>query len=296
MKPQLVFGCIMLSNIALIAQSTDTILRSEDEKLDNITSRVRSGDYSALNEVSAFPAPIAVPYLEFWMRPLSTGQQRAAASEALGQVQGYADYIQQDMGKTTAEGVVPVSDFGLLEAIGTPEAAAVVAPYLFDFKTITPQEGDLMGDSNLFEALDTLTQMKLPGAPPPQSPQMSHSAYLIEWQRWAISKGFVPKEWSSRVGAPAWLARMDEVENAVPMPASTTRQSIGPTIPSSSAVANLPVPSNTLSLSPIAPSSPAAISSTSAPYARSRTTTWITLLVAAIILATCGIIAIARRK
>jgi len=262
MKTHLICGCIILFNIALIAQSPDTVLGREDERLDNITNRVRGGDYNALKEASTLPAPIAVPYLEFWMRPLSTEQQRKAASEALGQVQGYADYIRQDMAKTTAEGGVPESDFELLAAIGTPEAAAVVAPYLFDFKTITPQRGDLMGDSNLFEALDTLTRMKLPEAPPPQSPQMSHSAYLMEWQRWAISKGLVPKEWSSRVAAPAWLIRMDAVEKAVPMPVLTTTTAQQPArtaVPLSSIASGSPSSTNT----PPAAISPSAVENAS---------------------------------
>ncbi len=219
---------------------------SEKATLNRITDQVNSGNYSALYDAAKLPAPVAIQYLYLWTAPANSSPQVQVVGQALKQVAGYADYLRQDMASITAQGGVPVGDFEIVELIDTPEAAAVIAPYLFDFKTTTPQDGDLMGDSNLFEALDTLTQMKLPGAPPPQSPQMSHSAYLMEWQRWAISKGFVPKGWSVRVGSPAWLIGMDEVERGAPTSVSNSSpQRVVSATPSSLIEASSPGPSST---------------------------------------------------
>jgi hypothetical protein len=177
-----------------------------------------------------------------------------------------------------------VGDFEVAELINTPEAAAVLAPYLFDFKTITPQEGDLAGDSNVNEALYTLTQMKLTGAPLSKSPGISNSAYLMEWQRWAIAKGFVPQSWSSRVGAPASWLKLDAIERQPPtLIHSKSSQQTPP-----SASPSLPTPTNTPSPSP-APS----VSATKAPSG-STFTTWGAVVLVLLIIG--GVVVMLKRR
>ena len=138
-----------------------------------------------------------------------------SARAALQQVAGYEDFLREDIAKASAEGRVPGYDFNTLEEIATPEAAQVVAPYLFDFKTVTPPNGDLEGDSNVGAALLALQRMNIPSAPKISS-EASNSAVLIAWQRWAIANGLVPKGWSSRVGAPSWLLALDAAGSAAP--------------------------------------------------------------------------------
>jgi len=243
MKPRLIFGCFLLLISTGLAQSTipDSVSVNDRAKLNSISDHVDSGDYNALYEAAEMPASVAVPYLEFWTGLGRTPQQHEAAVEALRNVQGYADYLRSDMSGITASGYIPSKDFEILELIGTEPAAAVVAPYLFDFNTIVAPSGDLAGDSNLAEALYTLNRMKLSYAPSPVPIGLhSDSEELIAWQKWAIAKGFVPKEWTSRVGAPAWLLGMEAWKPPTPTP-QPIRTASSP-LP---ATASSPVPTNT---------------------------------------------------
>jgi hypothetical protein len=211
----------------------------ENAKLSEISRRVSSGDYNALFEAAKLPAPVAVPYISKWAGwgPGPRPQSDQAARAALRQVNGYAAYLRDDVAKASAGGIVPVYDFIIMEQIATPEAAAVVASYLFDFKTTMPPDGDLLGDSNVGEAMLSLVRMKLPDAPS-MAPGMLNSAELIAWQKWAIAKGYVPKDWSSRVGAPAWMLKMEAWKPPTPTPLAT--KSPSPVAASSPSSANVP--------------------------------------------------------
>jgi hypothetical protein len=103
-------------------------------------------------------------------------------------VNGYAAYLQDDLAKANAEGTVPGYDFIILEEIDTPKAASVIAPYLFDFDTMTPPDGDLPGDSNLGGALLALRRMNLPDAPS-LSPEASNSTALKSMAKMGHSEG-----------------------------------------------------------------------------------------------------------
>lgn len=226
---------------------------TEQSELSGITSRVYAGDYSALSEVAKMPASVAVPYLYWWTGRNPNQQQREIIRNALRQVQGYANYLQQDMANASSEGVVPVYDFDILQDIGTPKAAAVVAPYLFDFKTITPPDRDLAGESNVGDAVWTLQQMKLPDAPN-FSPQTPNSTVLVAWQRWAIAKGFVPESWISRVGAPIWLKELDAYGESAPAPAKSPKQLQAQGPPASAEASAAPSASAPPVVQPSAPS------------------------------------------
>jgi len=196
--------------------------QAQEELLDSISQRVRSGDYKALFEAAKLPPEIAIPYISQWgtdgpgPRPPSDSVVRAA----LIQVHGYADYIKADIAKAGAvappyKGMVPWYDFETLSLISTPEAAAIVAPYLFDFQMRgePPSPGSFCGtstlDANCDGAVSSLELMNWGDAPAGEFSQMDNSAILIAWQKWAISKGYVPKDWSSRVQAPAWMLQME---------------------------------------------------------------------------------------
>jgi hypothetical protein len=171
--------------------------------LAGVTAEVEAGNYDALSEASKLPADVAVPYLELWTRLKNCFDTKAneAAANALRNTNGAVQYITRDLAARTAQNNVALYDFVLLEIIRTQEAAAAVAPYLFDFKTSRPPNGDLPGDDNWAEAYNTLNRMNLPDTPS-SNPPARDSLLFVEWQKWAVAKGYVPKDWSSRVGAP----------------------------------------------------------------------------------------------
>jgi hypothetical protein len=221
--------------------------QAQEELLTTTTQRVRSGDYKALFEAAKLPPEIAIPYISYW------GTDRVgprAPSDivraALIQVHGYADYIKADIAKAGAvappyKGMVPWYDFEILSLIATHEAAAIVAPYLFDFQMRgePPAPGSFCGtctlDANCDGAVLSLELMNWGDAPAGEFSQMDNSAILIAWQKWAISKGYVPKDWSSKVQAPAWMLQMDAFEGT---PSNLSKQpniSLGsPTVPQAS--------------------------------------------------------------
>jgi hypothetical protein len=226
MKPHLIFGCLVLLIASGFSQTTGSVSEGDRAKFDNIlddvTGRVRGGDYKALNETAAMPASIAVPYLQFWTAPRNGPALSNAAGAALSNVQGYAEYFRQDMARIVAQGSIPGDDFIALGCIGTQEAAEVVAPYLFDTTLITLNPGE-PPDTLAGWAETILEQMKLSDAPKLGVPTPSAVA-LVAWQKWAISKGFVPKDWTSRVGAPDWMRRMDAWKPPQTPPAAVAPQ------------------------------------------------------------------------
>jgi len=211
MKQSSVSAVLLLS--VLLASTTpaspDSTPANENARLSEITNRVFAGKYDALYEVTQMPPAIAIPYLYKWTRYRGGDkpEEYETANKALQMVDGWAGYLRADIAKILAQGGVPGRDFEIIEAIGTLEAAAVAAPYLFDSRRITMNEGE-PPDSLVGWAATKLTRMKLPDAPK-ASPYIRSAVTLVEWQRWAIAKGLVPKEWSSRVGAPAWWLERD---------------------------------------------------------------------------------------
>jgi len=251
MRFSLVFACLIFvpSVWAVERGFPQSASPSETATLNSISDRVHSGDYSALHEAAKMPASVSIPYLYMWAGHGNDSPQHEIADQALRQVQGAVDYLRQDMSSTFSQGLVPVNDFEILGMIGTPEAAAVVAPYLFDPRLIDVNKDGRPYDVCAF-AEGALEKMGFPDAPKNGllTPDVSNSAVLIEWQKWAIAKGFAPKGFSARVGAPAWMLRWDAMDRPVPTPVATkTPQSIQTTIPSSSIAASPPVPTNSSS-------------------------------------------------
>ena len=116
----------------------------------------------------------------------------------------------------------------IIAAIGTPEAAAVVAPYLFDFTTI-PDDGDMLASMTAISATLALGRMNLPGAPRPRKPDSYKTEDIIAWQQWAVTKGWVPKEWSAKVGAGETIRQLLQIErSALTQPNSASPAVITP--------------------------------------------------------------------
>jgi len=210
---------------AAFSQSA-SLSEAEQSKLDGIAQRVRSGDFKALFEASTFPPETAVPYISSWgQNDLSPRPPKdAIIGAALKQVPGCIEYIKKDIAKTCAPlgGLVPWYDFDTLSLMSTPEAEAVIAPYLFDLEMRTPPGtpdtkgsncGTTLTDANCDGAELSLERMNLWDAPYGEHSLADGSVILIAWQKWAITKGFVPKDWSSKVKAPDWMLNMEKVEN-----------------------------------------------------------------------------------
>lgn len=253
MNRYLIWSLLVMLSMTKLMQTQAAETSNDRTTLKGITDRVRAGDSGALSEVAQMPAAVAVPYLEFWTHsnPGRTTQQNEAAVSALKNVQGYAEYIREDMQQASSQGNVPLRDFALLKAIGTSEAEQVVAPYLFDLQTVIPPHGDLLGESSCVTALNSLEGMNLPGAPT-SSPQMSDSDYLKSWQKWAIAKGLVPRNWSGRIGAPDWMLKLEAFEKsgaeARAVKSLHLNQSVRPSVPVTAEAtpsASVPVPQQT---------------------------------------------------
>jgi hypothetical protein len=222
MKKTFVIFLAILSGALVSAQTTSNLEKQAlDAKLNNIGARVDAGDYSAFSEATKLPTATALRflYILYDRRAKSDTRRDEAAIEAMRNVPGYADYLRQDMAKIVAQGGIPGADFKILETIDTPEAAAVAAPYLFDPRLITLNKGE-PPDTIAGWAETILKRMNLPDAPK-LGLQTPNSVVLVEWQKWAIAKGYVPKDWSSRVGAPAWLLKMDAWRPPTPTPLPT---------------------------------------------------------------------------
>lgn len=188
--------------------------RPYENKLRIITARVATGDYAALNEASELPASVAVPYLSTWTdRAGQPEGERAAAVKALTSVRGYAEYLRNHMSTISLEGVVPARDFDVLRVLRTREAAEIAASYLFDVKTVMPESGDVGRLSNVEYAVLAIDDIDLPGTPKPEpKSRYPSSDHLIALQKWSIAERLVPESWESRVGAPDWMLKEEEME------------------------------------------------------------------------------------
>ena len=292
MRFSLVFACLIFvpSVWAVERGFPQSASPSETATLNSISDRVHSGDYSALHEAAKMPASVSIPYLYMWAGHGNDSPQHEIADQALRQVQGAVDYLRQDMSSTFSQGLVPVNDFEILGMIGTPEAAAVVAPYLFDPRLIDVNKDGRPYDVCAF-AKGALEKMGFPDAPKDTllTSYVSNSSILIEWQKWAIAKGFAPKGFSARVGAPAWMLRLDAMDRPAPTPlAAKSPQPIQTAGSPLSTRASSPVPTNT----PSPTADPSAVETKAAGHAAG-------ILVAAcffILLTIGGIFALKRRS
>lgn len=296
MKNWLVFAYLFALTSAMAVEATFPVTASRNQKvvLNRISDSVNSGDYAALYEAAKMPAPVAIPYLYMWTRAGSVPntQKDSAICSALGLVQAYSGYLQQDIANIFAQGSIPVNDFEILGLIKTPEAAKVAAPYLFD-----PRSIDLNKDGRPYDICGlaelALSKMTFSDAPKdgPLTPYVSRSTVLVEWQKWAIAKGFVPKDWSSRIGAPMWMLRLDVMDKPTtpPIAAKLPQRPSRATAPLPFVASISPVSSKTPLRSPSATPSVSEITSS-----KSTLSIWGGVVLVLIVIG--GVVIVSRRR
>lgn len=185
------------------AKSRDTPTAEQQATLNNLSRRVEAGDYAALEETAKLPAAVAIRYLMMWLRWDYNLARTDALKSAFRAIPGYADYLAKALADETADNPNAERAFEALELIATPEAAAVVAPYLFDHKKRVGGGNSSRDEWNIENAAFTLSAMGLPDGPTHRPALIDPSSDLIvAWQLWALQKGYVPKEWSNQLGVP----------------------------------------------------------------------------------------------
>lgn len=219
----MVFGLLVCSANCSGDQAVD--LANDKLKAHQIWDRVMNhGDDAALYEASALAAPTVVRMLSILALDRTTDPKRAAiALDVLRKVPGSAEYLGDKLSEATKKGTVDVSSFRILGMIATPEAVAVVAPYVFDF-TSTSGRGDVTGDTNAFTAARTLGRMNLRNSPMQMQPNLYQSKEYIAWQTWAVDQGLVPAEWRERIGKDPLLKEIQAMESDIqlhPAPQAT---------------------------------------------------------------------------
>jgi hypothetical protein len=86
------------------------------------------------------------------------------------------------------------------------DTLGMTAPYFFHFTQFkAANESELPieeKETNCEIAVFSLERMHFADGPSNERSGAHPSARLVAWQKWAIGKGYVPADWSSRVGAP----------------------------------------------------------------------------------------------
>ena len=145
-----------------------------------------------LYNIDRVPAAASVAYLEKAVQVYGWDLPSArAARQAMKQVKDYPKYFSQRLAWARQGELIDYTAFDDLSSIATREAAAVVAPYLFDFGSTG--RGDILGDVYALAAARSLQAMHLEGTPPMSGrPEEVRMNDLVTLQRWAVETGLVP--------------------------------------------------------------------------------------------------------
>ena len=129
------------------------------------------GDKQALSELAGLDPVVAIPLLAQFAKDRFTDPEHTAiALAALKKVRGVRDYFRPRITflHTQIGGDFDTEhEFQTLALIGSKEAVAAAAPFLFDDSNFTNPEphSDLSGTPLRYQAIDALIKMKLPDAP-----------------------------------------------------------------------------------------------------------------------------------
>lgn len=158
-----------------------------------VEQRIEAGDKQALNDLAGMDPVVAVPFLAYYAKDRSTDPEAATiAQETLKRVRGIRDYFR----KLIAELHVQIGgdfdterQFKTLALIGTKDAAAAAASFLFDeseFKNPEPNS-DVSGTSLRYQAVDALMKMKLADAPTNKPFYAANDEDIQKWRAWWLA-------------------------------------------------------------------------------------------------------------
>ena len=165
-----------------------------------VAKRVGAGDKQSLSELVGLDPVVAVPLLAHYAKDRSTDAERAAiALAALKKVRGIREYFRPLITALHAQiggDFDTERQFDTLAWIGTREAAAAAAPFLFDDSESNNPEphGDYSVSAIRYQAVDALMKMKLPDAPTNKPFYAANDEDIKLWRTW-------------------WLAHKAEYEN-----------------------------------------------------------------------------------
>lgn len=157
---------------------------------ESIKSRVYAGDKQALAELAGMDPVVAVPVLANFAKDRFTDAERSAiAQSALKRVRGLRDYFRPRIAylHTQFGGDFDTEDeFETLALIGTKEAIAAAAPFLFDnsnFKNPEPNS-DVSVSSLRYQAVFALLKMDLADAPTKKPFYKANDEDIQKWREW----------------------------------------------------------------------------------------------------------------
>jgi hypothetical protein len=224
--------------------------QTDGAPLSELANRIEQGDYRAFSEAARRPRQTAVAFLNHYIQNVSkSSPQYKKAIEALKTVAGTEEYYQQQLAEAARKGGVDEDAFEMLSLIGSPKAAAAVAPYLFDFTTVPV--GDGFSSTNALSATLALTQMGITDGPTERRESISDLDDIVAWQKWAIRNDLVPKEWNARVGLDEGLRRLQDISTGKVPIGSWKEAPKHSTVPIVSQAT--PIPSAPVSALPITP-------------------------------------------
>ncbi len=165
-----------------------------------VENRVRTGDKQSLNDLAGMDPVVAIPALAAYAKDRSTDAEAAAiAQTALKKVRGVRDYFRPLIARLHAQAggeFDTIRQFEILTLLGTKEAVAAAAPFLFDnseFKNPEPNS-DVSVSSIRYQAVSALMKMQLPNAPTNKPFYAANDEDIKKWREW-------------------WLAHKAEYEN-----------------------------------------------------------------------------------
>ncbi len=157
-------------------------------RIKAILERVRNGDAVAIDEASGLDATVAVPALQaFALRDTSDPDRTEKAREALKKVKGGAQYLERVIqARAAVKGldIEVIHAFKTMSVLGTKEAIAATAPFLFDKTLLRSGMEDVADGTVDWLAARALGMMRLPDAPTSTRPDFYQEEDVQKWREW----------------------------------------------------------------------------------------------------------------